>query len=67
MKITKIEVWNNPISRHTYLRRHYTNRHYTNPGMKHMVLLNPNEVGTSLVKDDIAQPFKAGIQHRVRP
>jgi len=64
MKLTEIEIgaWNQPSGRQTLLTRYYTN-----PDMRHMVWLNPNEVGTSLVKDNAHQPFKPGIHHLTRP
>jgi len=61
MKLTRIEAWATPGWR-TFLKRYYDN-----PGMVHLVLLNPDQVVTYTYKDDIAQPFEPGIQHRVRP
>jgi len=64
MRLIKIEVavWNNPNGRYTYIARCYTN-----PGREHIVRLYPNEVTTYLVKGNIHEAFKPGIQNLTRP
>jgi len=62
MKLIRIEAWNQPDSRHTYLRRSYTN-----PGIEHTVWLHPDKIVTSLYNGNMNQAFKPGIQHLTRP